>query len=166
MTGNSAYVLDANVFIEAARRYYAFDIVPPFWIRLTELATTGSIVSIDRVQIELQRGKDVLAQWATKDFAHGFASTRSQDVQREYAKMMEWVMEQSQFKDAAKAKFAQDPDGWLVAYAKTNNHIVVTHEQLALDARKKVPIPNVCHAFNVQYADTFEMLRALKVTFS
>jgi hypothetical protein len=24
------YVLDANVFIEAARRYYAFDIAPPF----------------------------------------------------------------------------------------------------------------------------------------
>ena len=108
-----------------------------------ELATTGSIVSIDRVQIELQRGKDVLAQWATEDFAHGFASTRNQDVQREYAKMMEWVMEQSQFKDAAKEKFARDADGWLVAYARANSCIVVTHEELAPDVRNKVPIPNV-----------------------
>jgi hypothetical protein len=26
----ATYVLDANVFIEAARRYYAFDLAPPF----------------------------------------------------------------------------------------------------------------------------------------
>jgi hypothetical protein len=27
----SVYVLDANVFIEAARRYYAFDLATRFW---------------------------------------------------------------------------------------------------------------------------------------
>jgi hypothetical protein len=27
----SVYVLDADVFIEASRRYYAFDIAPKFW---------------------------------------------------------------------------------------------------------------------------------------
>lgn len=30
MTSSTVYVLDANVFIEAARRYYAFDIAPVF----------------------------------------------------------------------------------------------------------------------------------------
>ena len=164
MTGNSAYVLDANVFIEAARRYYAFDIVPQFWVSLVDLAMAGSVVSIDRVQTELQRGKDTLAQWATTDFATGFASTNDPDVKREYANMIEWVMGQNQFKDAAKAKFARDADGWLVAYARANNYVVVTHEELAPDVRNKVPIPNVCHAFDVQYIDTFAMLRALRVT--
>jgi len=33
----SVYVLDANVFIEAARRYYAFDIAPKFWDTLIQL---------------------------------------------------------------------------------------------------------------------------------
>ncbi|MEM3335857.1 MAG: DUF4411 family protein [Thermoplasmata archaeon] len=30
MDREETYLLDANVFIEAARRYYAFDIAPPF----------------------------------------------------------------------------------------------------------------------------------------
>lgn len=32
MTASCAFVLDANVFIEAHRRYYAFDIAPFFWM--------------------------------------------------------------------------------------------------------------------------------------
>ena len=37
------YVLDANVFIEAARRYYAFDLVPRFWTAWNNLrGTDGS----------------------------------------------------------------------------------------------------------------------------
>lgn len=30
------YCLDANVFVEAHRRYYAFDIAPPFWRALEQ----------------------------------------------------------------------------------------------------------------------------------
>jgi len=39
--GGTEYVLDANVFIEAARRYYAFDIAPPFWESLVQHAANG-----------------------------------------------------------------------------------------------------------------------------
>ena len=31
VTGAQGHLLDANVFIEAAKGYYAFDIAPPFW---------------------------------------------------------------------------------------------------------------------------------------
>lgn len=51
-----AYVLDANVFIEAAHRYYAFDLVPRFWDSLLHHAEDGVIGSIDRVKQELDRG--------------------------------------------------------------------------------------------------------------
>jgi len=68
--------------------------------------------------------------------------------------------------DAAKADFASGADGWIVAYAKAKGHIVVTHEVLNPDIRRKVPIPNVCNAFDVNYHDTFEMLRKLGVRFS
>lgn len=44
------YVLDANVFIEAARRYYAFDLAPKFWDSLIEQVDCGVIESIDRVK--------------------------------------------------------------------------------------------------------------------
>lgn len=162
----STYVLDANVFIEAARRYYAFDIAPPFWESLVQHAASGRIVSIDHIKKELERGKDELAEWATSQFSDAFASTDEEDVASSYTKVMSWVYAQDQFSDAAKADFADGADGWLVAYAMSKGHIVVTHEVLDPGIKRKVPIPNVCDAFDVVCVDTFGMLRELGVRFS
>lgn len=158
-----AYVLDANVFIEAARRYYAFDLAPRFWELLAQLAENGRIESIDRVLQELEQGKDTLAMWASRDFRHAFASTDDEHVVEFYRDIMKWVNAQRQFSDAAKAGFAQGADGWLVAYAKVKGRVVVTQEVLDPNIKTRVPIPNVCQAFNVLYIDTFQMLRKLGV---
>ena len=163
---DATYVLDTNVFIEAARRYYAFDIAPPFWESLVQHAANRRIYSIDRVKQELERGKDELATWATSQFNNAFASTDEEDVIQSYSEVIGWVQAQEQFLDAAKADFAAVEDGWLVAYARAKGYIVVTHELPAIDARSKVPIPNVCEALGVSYADTFAMLRELGVRFS
>lgn len=48
-----AYLLDANVFIEAANRYYATDICPGFWQWIEREAATGTILSTQRVRDEL-----------------------------------------------------------------------------------------------------------------
>jgi predicted nucleic acid-binding protein len=157
------YVLDANVFIEAARRYYAFDLVPRFWTGLEQLAREGRVGSVDRVRQELERGRDKLAEWATSAFAQGFASTSSGEVVAEFRRVMAWVVRQAQFTDAAKREFADGADGWLIAYAKVGGHVVVTREQPSRDVRRRVPIPNVCDAVGVPYLDTFEMLRQLGV---
>ena len=67
---------------------------------------------------------------------------------------------------AAKDQFAQVADGWLVAYAQTRkNHIVVTMEEHAPHAKKKVPLPNVCQEFGIPYTDTFMMLKDLGAQF-
>ena len=160
---SSTYILDANVFIEAANRYYAFDLAPKFWETLN---TNESIFSIDRVNEELKHGKDELADWATSHFSHSFVSTDEADVTAMYAKIMTWVSGQSQFSDAAIADFARGADGWLVACAKVKNYVVVTHEVPAPDVKRKVPIPNVCQEFDVSFVDTFIMLRELGVQFS
>jgi hypothetical protein len=160
--GNLKYVLDADVFIQAARQYYAFDLVPRFWDILISLANSGRILSIDRVKEELVRGKDELAEWAKKKFDHAFASTDDPDVIRSYGEVMSWVQAQSRFTGGAKAQFANGADGWLVAFAKLNALIVVTHEQPAPGAVTTVKIPDVSHAFKVETVDTFEMLRSLK----
>lgn len=158
-----AFVLDANVFITAMRGYYAFDLAPGFWKSLIHLARNGQILSIDYVKGELEKGKDTLAQWAMNDFSHAFISTDEEDVQESYREIMTWVLGQDQFSDAAKAEFARGADGWLVAYAKAKECIVVTLETINPDIKRKVPIPNVCQAFGVQFIDTFEMLRRLGV---
>ena len=160
------YLLDANVFIEAARRYYAFDLAPKFWESLALHAEKGEIQSIDRVKQELERGNDELATWATAQFSEAFASTDEEDVTVSYSEIISWVQIQDQFSDAAKADFASGADGWLVAYAKSKGFIVVTHEVLDPNIMRKVPIPNVCEEFGMSYVDTFEMLRQIGVRFS
>ena len=135
----TTYVLDADVFIEAARRYYAFDLAPKFWESLVHHAANGRIQSIDRVKKELERGKDKLATWATSQFSDEFASTDEEDVTESYTEVMGWVQAQDQFSDAAKADFASGADGWLVAYPKSKRHIFVTHEVLNPSIKRKVP---------------------------
>jgi hypothetical protein len=160
-----AYVLDANVFIEASRRYYAFDLAPVFWENLIRYAQEDKIKSIDRVKQELDRGKDELSEWANHDFHEAFVSTNDSSVINVFKEIMIWVDSQKQFSPAAKADFAQGADGWLVAYAKVHNCVVVTHETISAEAKRTVPIPNVCQAFDVSFVDTFEMLRRLRIKF-
>jgi hypothetical protein len=167
MSDHSTYALDANVFIEAHRRYYAFDLCPGFWESLIWHHEAGRIWSIDRVKDELERGNDHLAQWVGREMPEGcFASTDDNEVVNWYSKMVAWVQGEPQFVPEAKAEFAQKADAWLIAYAKAKGLVLVTHEIISKEIKRKVPIPNVCQKFNVEFVDSFEMLRALTVQFS
>ncbi|MBN1235997.1 MAG: DUF4411 family protein [Methanotrichaceae archaeon] len=163
MTTSRTYVLDANVFIEAARRYYAFDIAPRFWKLLIDQADNSFVLSIDHVKVELEKGKDELAKWAKNDFHECFISTEDDEVIAAYRRIMIWSQGQAQFTDAAKAEFASVADGWLVAYALAKGCIVVTLEQFDANIRRRVKVPNACQAFGVKYVDTFQMMRELGV---
>ena len=70
-----------------------------------------------------------------------------------------------QFPDLAKAKFATEADGWLVAYAIVHGVAVVTNEQPQPNSRSRILLPDVCEQFNVTYKDTFAMLHKLAVRF-
>lgn len=161
MIPSRIYVLDSNVFIDAARRYYAFDIAPPFWSILLNHAKDGHLQSIDRVKVELELGKDELARWASGSFHGQFASTEDDDVIAAYRKIMIWSQAQTQYTDAAKAEFAAVADGWLVAYAMAKGYVIVTLEQFDPNIKRRIKIPNACEAFGVEYIDTFAMMRAL-----
>ncbi len=86
------YVIDANPLIEAANRYYSFDIDSRFWSILVELAQRGRVLSIDRVHQELKQGRDELAKWANEQFSRWFASTDQDDVISEYRKSWNGLM--------------------------------------------------------------------------
>jgi hypothetical protein len=161
------YVLAANIFREAARRYYAFDLVPPFWAALIQQAQSGVITSIDRVKNELKKGNDDLAKWASGDFDSWFETTDQDDVVLCYGEVIRWAQSKGQFNEAAKAELAiaDNADAWLVAFAKAKGHTVVTHEEFASDSKKKIPLPNLCKAFDIKYLKTFDMLRVLLVKF-
>jgi hypothetical protein len=167
MIALKAYALDANVFIEAKRRYYAFDLCPGFWDALLWYQREGRLGSIDRVRAELERGHDDLTSWVKARVPEScFASTDNDAILAAYGEVIAWVQAQSQFFPEAKAEFVDSTDGWLIAYAKATGAILVTHEVLAKDIRREVKIPNVCEAVGVPYRDTFEMLKALGARFT
>ncbi len=160
-----SYVIDTSVFVQAARVYYAFDLAPKFWDTLIDLGATGRICSIDRVKKELERGKDMLAEWAGTHFSHAFKTTDDPEIVRQFSEIMIWVNEQGQFFNEAKTGFAKGADGWLIAHALVYKQVVVTQEVEAPYTRAKVPIPNVCKKFDVHCINTFEMLRELGIRF-
>jgi hypothetical protein len=140
-------VLDADVFMTAARSYYAFDVAPAFWDGLVREASNGRLLSIDRVKEEIQRGKDDLVKWANGAFGPWFARTAEEDVIAAYRDIMSWAQGQSQFTDYAKDEFARGADGWLVAFAKAKGYVVVTNEKFEAAVRRRVKIPNACKGF-------------------
>jgi hypothetical protein len=166
MSVGKRYLLDANAFIEPRNRYYGFDICPGYWSALIAHNRASRIFSIDRVRGELvpQRAsdRDQLARWIDQELTETFfKKTEDQAVIDKFQEMVQWVYRQNQFNSPAKAEFASVADGWVVAFAAVNSLVVVTHEQYAPDAQRKVPMPNVCLEFDVDYVDTFAMLRDL-----
>ena len=160
----SKFVLDANAFIQAKRRFYPFEICPGYWAALKWHQQQGNLCSIDKVQLELQRGGDDLTAWVDSEFGEdSFAHTDDADVIDAYKEMLAWVIAQSQFNDPAKARYQEVADGWLAAFAKAKNFTVVTLEEFDPLIRKSVPLPNVCKAFDVEWITPYEMLRRLGV---
>jgi hypothetical protein len=160
----AGYVLDANAFIQAKRKFYGLDFCPGYWRTLIWHQQQGRVCSIDKVRDEIMRGADDLAVWVEQEFGTtGFATTSTTAVAGVYAQMLAWVMAQPHFQESARAEFQQVADGWLAAYAKASECAVVTLEEYDPLRRNKVPLVNVCRAFDVETITPFELLRRLDV---
>ena len=156
------FLIDANVLITAHRSYYAFDLCPGFWSSIIEGFGAKRIFSTRRIETELLAGSDILADWIAKKLPAGFfLDDASAPVVAVYTPMMAWVAGRD-FLPAAKAKFATDADGWLIAAAKHGDYCLVTHETRQPGAKARVPMPNVGEEFGISYCNTFEMLRELE----
>lgn len=167
MAKKTQYLLDANVLMEAKRRYYRFGLCPGFWDCLAWQYKQGTLGSIDRIKKEIDHGKDDLTQWAKQAAPMGFfAATTEPEIAAWFGKMVVWAQAEKQYLPEAKAEFAKGNDAWLVAYAKQHDLTVVTHETFDANVKNRVKIPNVCDEFGVHYVDTFDMLEALETQFT
>lgn len=160
------FLLDANVFIEAHRRYYGFDICPGFWDCLLHYSGNGQLLSIDRVKAELTGSGDELSTWAANAPAEFFASSLDESVAGQYREVVRWVYGNAQFLKHAQDEFCSgSADPWLVAYAGVYGGTIVTQEVFRPEAKSRVPLPNVCEQFGIAYSDTFSMLRRIGARF-
>ncbi|MFO7535316.1 MAG: DUF4411 family protein [Kiritimatiellia bacterium] len=67
-----AYLLDANVFIQAKNLHYGLDFCPAFWEWLIAASTGKQVFSIEKVADEIDAGADELAGWAAARDAEFF----------------------------------------------------------------------------------------------
>lgn len=89
-----------------------------------------------------------------------FLPVTEEATQQAFARVASHVASQSEvMKAGALEEFLDGADPWLIAKALTiPDAIVVTHEQLNLQLRRKYSIPNVCQFFGLTCIDTFELL--------
>jgi hypothetical protein len=157
-----AYLLDANVFIEAKNRHYGFDFCPAFWDWLKEGHAAGKVFSIEKVGDELQAGSDELGKWATQLGAEIFLPPDA-SVLESLVAVAEWVRSQA-YQAAAITSFLGGADYYLVAQAHARHDIIVTHE-VPSDGLKRVKIPNVAIGLGIRHMSPFEMLRRERARF-
>jgi hypothetical protein len=157
-----AYLLDANVFIQAKNLHYGLDFCPAFWDWLIEKNTQGEVFSIEKVGDEIDAGGDDLAVCAGERGLDFFVKPDNA-VLPALAQVSTWVMSQ-RYDQAAVNTFLQVADYFLVAHAFAHGMTVVTHE-VAAPLAKKIKIPNVCIGLNVKCMTPFEMLRHERARF-
>jgi len=155
-----AYLLDANIFINAKNQYYRFDVCPGFWAWLDHAYENQILLSIKAVRDELLEREDRLSLWC-KSRKKMFVETNDKITFESMKLLSTWVSEG--YEPAAQSKFFGDADFRLVAYAHAHNHTVVTTE-VAADGYE-VKIPNACKAMDVAIVNPFQMLSDQKVKF-
>jgi len=151
-----AYLLDANVFIQAKNHHYGFDFCPAFWEWLSKSHAAGRVFSIEKVGDELQAGSDERAKRVT-GLGAGFFLPPDASVLGSLATVAEWVRQQ-EYRAAAISEFLGGGDYYLVAHAHAHQYIVVTHE-VPSDGVRRVKIPNVAIGLSIRHMNPFEMLR-------
>jgi len=157
-----AYLLDANVFIQAKNLHYGLDFCPAFWEWLIASNAAQKVFSIEKVGDELDAGADELTDWAKQRDA-GFFLSPDEKMLPVLSQVSTWVTGQG-FDSAAVNTFLQIADYYLVAHALAHGHTVVTHE-VAANTLKKIKIPNVCIALKIKCVTPYEMLRREQARF-
>jgi hypothetical protein len=157
-----AYLLDANVFIQAKNLHYGFDFCPAFWDWIQEQNAAASVFSIERVGDELGAGEDRLAEWAEGQGESLFLPPDAAMLESLPA-VSTWVSSQN-YSPAAVNTFLQVADYYLVGRALAHGDVVVTHE-VAAESIHKVKIPNACIGLGIKCMSPFEMLRKERARF-
>lgn len=164
----ATYLLDSNVFMQAKNLHYGLDFCPAFWDWLINENSTGRVFSIEKVNDEIQDGKDELSTWAAERGA-GFFLAPDETMLPILGNVSTWAAThtwgaQQRYSQAAISTFLQVADYYIVAHALAHNHVLVTHEVAAASVNK-IKIPNACIALGIKCMSPYEMLRREQARF-
>lgn len=162
------YIIDANILIQAYRKYYTLDVFISFWDRIKYLADTNVICSIDKVKNEILPSGDELSQWCISQLPNDFFIDTSPFI-REYSAVIRNVASLNKYTPNAISEFSDSniADAFLVASALSLNvaddYVLVTEEVSDPQRKKRVKIPDVCPLFNVRWINTIGMFKELNI---
>ena len=157
-----AYLLDANVFIQAKNLHYGLDFCPAFWDWMIAENTAKRVFSIEKVGDEIDAGGDELADWVGQRGPDFFLKP-DPTILPALGTVSNWATSQG-YDPAAVSTFLQVADYYLVAHTLAHGHTLVTHE-IAVNTSKKIKIPNACIGLNIKCMTPFEMLRHERARF-
>lgn len=157
-----AYLLDANVFIQAKNLHYGLDFCPAFWDWLVVSNQAGLAFSIESVGDEIQAGADDLSTWAAQR-GPGFFLGPDAAMLSVLGQVSTWATGQG-YDPVAVNTFLQVADYYLVAFALAHGHTVVTHE-IPSNSTKRVKIPNACIGLGIKCMTPYQMLRIERARF-
>jgi hypothetical protein len=158
------YIIDANVLIEAANKYYAFGVVPRFWDWLDEQAEAGTVRSVSMVAEEIDAPPELVEWVKEREGRDLFIDVSDPAIQKEYKKLAATIIA-GEFGPEHIAKFLNGADLWIIASALVHKATVVTQEVPVGPGSKKIKIPDVCRRVEIAYIDTFTFLGELDATF-
>jgi hypothetical protein len=147
---SAKYAIDTCSLTELRRRYSS-DVFPGVWSKVSELATSGMLTSVEDVLEELEVEDDAVLEWGL-EHADIFQEL-SVDVQS-VAKLI--LRDHPTLLDLKKKKSSADP--FLIALAKVLGCAVVTEEKLSGGPPKK-KIPDVCRVMGIECIPLLEMLK-------
>lgn len=125
------------------------------------------MASISHVRDELNNGDPGhLREWSST-LPNSFWLEPDGPTASSLTALAEWVTSPERvYKQSAKEEFLRIADFFLVAQAHAGHHQVVTREQPAPGAKKRVPIPDACLAMDVPFRSPFDVYRTLNLRFN
>jgi predicted nucleic acid-binding protein len=156
------YCLDANVLIQAWRKYYSPKFCPEYWKLLGRLGHAGRIFLPSHVADEINKTEDDLSDWLKGSGIPIYPVEES--VTLCLKQIYEADKKHKFLVDSTRQRSMADP--WVIAHAMNQNGCVVTKEVKETAKTNRIKIPNVCETMGIRCIDDFQLIEELQIRFS
>ncbi|MDD7219741.1 MAG: DUF4411 family protein [Clostridia bacterium] len=164
------FLLDANSFMTPYHLFYSFDLAPGFWKQLKPILLNKSVVVMDVVKDEVDRGNDELTEWMNSVAGLETLDRRDQTIIVQYGSILKYIQNSPLYNDKALRSWAAEnvADPWLIAAAAAKGYTIITFEQSAGKISEKNPsgkpkIPDIAKEFGVKCEDIFYFMRKMNI---
>lgn len=158
------YCIDSCALIDLGERYYPEKLMvfKPIWEKIYNGIDIGEIISVDAVQIEVEKRAD---DWRTKFLNRAEKMFHiSQEIENEFATVISDIETNKTFSiNSARRKFMSGADPWLIALARGHGlqATIVTSEIKNLTSYGLRP---VCDLLGVRNINLLEFFEEYKIT--